>query len=274
MTILEVVKNVRTAIFGKDVRESIASGFETINSFVTESVTQMEMSVNDTKQRQEDLNTRFDEYIKNMSSENPSVAEVVDARTDADGNVSDTLKTRLDGMDALIKTVKEGLLDVTYPVGSLFLTTSEIPPENLLGGKWEVYGQGRTIVGVNPEVEKYNTPGKTGGTETVTLTTDQIPSHGHNVKVNSSGSCSISKSGGHTHKFKVLKNQTKTEGARDVIHVDGTGSSWSGVITDNGAHTHTVPNHAHTLSQSNVGGGQEHNNMQPYITVYMWVRVS
>lgn len=274
MTILEVVNNVRTAIFGKDVRESIAAGFETIDSFTTESVEKMEASVRDTQQRQEDLNARFDEYIKNMSSENPSVAEAVDARTDADGNVSETLKIRLDEMDTLIKSVREGLLDLTYPVGSLFLTTSEIPPENLLGGKWEVYGQGRTIVGVNPDVEKYNVPGKTGGAETVILTTEQIPSHGHNVKVNSSGSCSISKSGGHTHKFKVLKNQTKTEGARDVIHVDGSGSSWSSVVTDNGAHTHTVPNHTHTLSQSNVGGGQEHNNMQPYITVYMFVRVS
>lgn len=274
MTVQEATNNIRKAEFGSEVRESIAAGIETIDDFTRTNVEKMNASVNDTGQRQEDLNNRFDEYIKNMSSENPSVAEVVDARTDGEGIVSETLKARLDGMDAVVKAVQESLLDLMHPVGSIFITTSEISPENILGGKWEPYAQGRTLVGVNEQVEKYNTAGKSGGEETIKLTVEQIPSHGHNVKVVSSGSCSIPKSGGHTHKFKVLKNQTKTDGARDVIHVDGTGSTWSGVITDNGAHTHPVPNHIHTLTQSNAGGGQEHNNMQPYITTFMWVRVS
>lgn len=274
MTVQEATSNIRSAEFGVDVRESIAAGFENIDDFTRASVEEIKASVNDTGQRQEDLNSRFDEYIKNMYSENPSVAEVVDARTDADGQTYETLKFRLDGMDAVVKAVQESLLDLMHPVGSIYITTSEIPPENILGGKWEPYAQGRTLVGVNEQVEKYNTAGNTGGEETVKLTVDQIPSHGHNVYVNSSGSCSIAKSGGHMHKFKVLRNQTKTDGARDVIHPDGSGSQWNSVITENGAHTHTVPNHKHTLTQSNAGGGQAHNNMQPYITVYMWVRIS
>lgn len=274
MTVQEATSNIRDAEFGADVRESIAAGIESIDDFTRTNVEEIKTSVNDTGQRQEDLNSRFDEYIKNMSSENPSVAEVVDARSNAEGVVSETLKARLDDMDSVVKAVQESLLDLMHPVGSIYITTSEIPPENILGGKWEPYAQGRTLVGVNEQVEKYNTAGNPGGEESVKLTVNQIPSHGHNVSVNNSGSCSIARSGGHTHKFKVLRNQTKTDGARDVIHVDGTGSQWNSVITDNGAHTHTVPNHKHTLTQSNAGGGQEHNNMQPYITVYMWVRIS
>lgn len=38
-------------------------------------------------------------------------------------------------------------------------------------------------------------------------------------------------------------------------------------VNSNGAHTHSV-------SIGNTGSGQSHNNIQPYLTVYMWKRVS
>lgn len=40
------------------------------------------------------------------------------------------------------------------------------------------------------------------------------------------------------------------------------------------ASTNTTGNHSHTININNTGSSQSHNNMQPYLAVYMWKRVS
>ena len=47
-------------------------------------------------------------------------------------------------------------------------------------GKWEVFGKGKTLVGVDPNDTDFKTVNKSGGTKTVTLTVNQIPAHNHN----------------------------------------------------------------------------------------------
>lgn len=42
------------------------------------------------------------------------------------------------------------LLDTVYPVGSIYITTDDTSPASFLGGEWERYAQGRTLVGVAP----------------------------------------------------------------------------------------------------------------------------
>ena len=66
-----------------------------------------------------------------------------------------------------------------YPVGSIYLTAtlSTIDQvKDLLGGEWEVYGKGKTLVGVDEEKDKYSESNKEGGKENVTLSASQIPS--------------------------------------------------------------------------------------------------
>lgn len=144
------------------------------------------------------------------------------------------------------------LLDV-YPVGSIYLSILDTSPESLFGGTWEklqnvfLYGSGTKSLGA------------TGGSETVTLTTNQIPSHTHTGSASSVGT--------HTHgSSKAIEVTSPSEGVyweTPIAHRNYR------VIerTPDGAHSHT-------LNLNNTGGGQSHNNMPPYLVVNMWKRTA
>lgn len=133
-------------------------------------------------------------------------------------------------------------LDRVYPVGSIFISathsTASAVATALGGGKWKAWGAGRVPVGVNTSETEFNTVEKTGGEKTHTLTVDQMPSHTHNIYNVDTGSGSV--------------------GKRDGLYWQG---GWWG----------------NTVGSPNVGktgGGKAHNNLQPYITVYMWKRTA
>lgn len=88
-----------------------------------------------------------------------------------------------------------------YPVGAVWITTSSEEPAAYFGfGTWERYAAGRAIVGVNPSDQDFDAAGKVGGSKTVTLTVDQIPSHSHEVsrRAASLGGTAIQTGGGGT----------------------------------------------------------------------------
>lgn len=82
--ITQWLNKIKTAIYGKDVREAIYNSINTMNNEVISNTS-----------KQNALETKYNNQIKNMSLSNPSVAEVVDARTSDTGTTYGTLGARL-----------------------------------------------------------------------------------------------------------------------------------------------------------------------------------
>ena len=139
-------------------------------------------------------------------------------------------------------TLQTTIINKIYPVGSIYISYNGTNPSSFLGGTWEAFGKGQTLVGVDTSQTEFNTVGKTGGEKTHTLTVDEMPSH--------------------THDF-VIGGQALVIGTfKDTIPTD------SGI----GAEGYWKDYSKNLSSLNSTGGSQAHNNLQPYITVYMWKR--
>ena len=137
-----------------------------------------------------------------------------------------------------VNAVKTTIMQAVFPVGSIYTNVSDSTnPATTLGfGTWERV-QGQFIVGASATIAA----GSTGGEATHTLTVDEMPSHQHdNILLTS-------------HVVGWSANQKQS------------GNSY-GVGYDS-------PNQA-VFYTSKAGGSQPHNNMPPYLSVYMWQRIS
>ena len=123
-----------------------------------------------------------------------------------------------------------------YPVGSLYFSISSINPTNYFGGTWELYCPGRTIVGVDEDDTNFSTANNSNtiGEKEVTLTIKEIPPH--------------------THKWRYSSRA-------------GSGSNYDRMRP----YTTTT---AKGYNTSYAGSSQPHNNLQPYITCYIWLRTA
>ena len=130
------------------------------------------------------------------------------------------------------------LIDLIYPVGSIYMSVAAANPSSFFGGTWVAWGSGRVPVGVNTSDSNFSSVEKTGGASTHTLTVAQIPSHSHTNK-----------------------------------YYDGAGSStWGYNYTNGKSNTSTATPESGGIGYT--GGGAAHNNLQPYITCYMWKRTA
>jgi len=100
--------------------------------------------------------------------------------------------------------------------------------------------------------------GKTGGSETVALTTAQVPSHSHSM----------------THTHSIAHTHTVPSAAGDSTVASGTGATVasSATATTSAASTGTSGGSSETAT-GNAGSGDSHENMPPYVGVVFIIRV-
>lgn len=150
-----------------------------------------------------------------------------------------------------------------YPVGSIYMSVTSTSPATLFGGSWERI-QDRFLLAAGSSYSA----GGTGGAATVTLTTSQIPAHTHGSKTLTGGigirnmesnSTIVDWGSGIVSYSKGGTGRTSTEVGRSST----SSSSNATQITVTATHTH-----------DSVGGSGSHNNMPPYLTVYVWKRTA
>ena len=164
-----------------------------------------------------------------------------------DGEMSDTSNNPVS--NKVIKKYVDNMVDLIYPVGSIYMSANDTSPSILFGGEWERI-KDRFLLAAG---DTYSA-GSIGGEAAHKLTVDEMPSHeGHlyqNVTDIEAGPPPIGNLAG------FLNESTMTAHS-------SSGRGWNSV-----AGNEVVP------AGVSRGGNQPHNNMPPYLAVYMWKRIA
>lgn len=143
------------------------------------------------------------------------------------------------------------LLNKFHPVGSIYMTatlSTVAAVEDALGGTWVAWGAGRVPVGVDASDTDFDTAEETGGEKTHTLQPSETPERSFYVgHISSADNC-----------YGAIKNVTHGR-----YQASGTYLQQGQPAGSNAA------SHSYTF-----GGGGAHNNLQPYITCYMYKRTA
>lgn len=153
------------------------------------------------------------------------------------------------GKDYVSDFVKKMYL-LMHPVGSIVIETTGVNPQTVYGGSWVSWGSGKVPVGVDASDTDFGESEKTGGEKTHTLEKKEVPNAKGNITFHGAGSGGTAVQG----TSGICSNGTSVNG---YSYQKQTGA-WSVGRVD-----------------FNLGfGGGAHNNLQPYITCFMWKRIS
>ena len=162
-------------------------------------------------------------------------------------------------------TVKE-IMNEIYPVGSIYTSTESTNPSEKFGGVWERYGKGKTLVGVDEDDSSFNVSNKTGGSKSInlahthttkdhTLTIDEMPSHNHLSSI---------------HGY-IISSSAIASAGNDPVAVN---ASAPAITTKNYYTKYAGGGSAHNHGETTSSLSSKQSILNPYITVYIWKRVS
>ncbi len=169
--------------------------------------------------------------------------------------VTSAIQTQLDTLTTAVNT--KTTLAAVYPVGSIYINaTNSTNPSSLLGfGTWVAFGAGRVPIGIDSSDTDFDTAEETGGSKTHTLSESEMPAHRHflfrEVSVGNIGDTGSTLSAAHHYtnageeRYRIRKSSSTNQFLEPDVTLSG-----------------------------QTGSGSAHNNVQPYIVVYMWKRTA
>ncbi len=147
--------------------------------------------------------------------------------------------------DYVIQIVRNSIFNSVYPVGTIYMTVTEVNPHELFGGIWISWGSGRVPIGVNTTNPDFNSIERLGGSASHTHTLD-------------SAAAMIGSD--------LCQQNTLAFAARNVGDLFGT------------TYTLIAPNKEKSTQRSHntalTGTTDSSGNLPPYITCYIWKRVA
>ena len=195
----------------------------------------------------------------------PEWPETVEA-TVSDGSVTFTMESQ----QANIK--KNIIVDLIYPVGSIYTSVNSTSPADLFGGTWEAMPAGRVLLaqGTSEWGVEYKA-GSTGGEHEHQLSVVELPKFtptGSMTNAPLTGTFTINNS--NTGGFEISTSGIISKIGIQSRPIAGGGSNWyelaNGFAID--------ATHAHKLTFESIGSDSAHNIMQPYLSVFMWKRTA
>lgn len=168
--------------------------------------------------------------------------------TTASGNATTALNN-INELESEISSLKSDLANKLYPVGSIYMSVNATNPAELFGGTWGRL-KDRFLLAAGDSYAA----GSTGGEAQHTLTVDEMPSHAHVEMANNTFSTPDGIS-------KLVDSSNNGEDKGFIFDLNGHPlGGWSST----GKVIKTMPS----------GGSSPHNNMPPYLAVYMWKRTA
>lgn len=190
------------------------------------------------------------------------------------------------------------LVDLFYPIGSIYLSLNNTSPADLFGGVWkQIEDCFLLTAGINFSA------GGTGGQSEVFLTADQctLKAHHHaftrptvlNTTATTVTSSDMNKNKTVSGSFEIKGSVTSplisvssnfhsaTGSGQQTVPLTSSGAGQKITFSQSISHTHTVtvPSHTHTLQGGAVEQCEQINStvpvstMPPYLVVYAWQRI-
>lgn len=129
------------------------------------------------------------------------------------------------------------LLNLIYPIGSIYMSVNSTNPSAIFGGEWQKIAKGRTLVGVDEAQTEFNTVRKIGGDK----------SHRH---------------------LSPIRWSNQNPNVMGVTNGQGTVTGLSDTIFG--------PNSVTSRTDTNLIGYYTNygSNLSPFFTCYMWERIA
>ena len=168
-----------------------------------------------------------------------------------------------------VSLLREMLCDIVYPVGSIYTSVNSTSPAALFGGTWERITGRFLLAATDGGAAGGNgnasiAPGNTGGEAAHKLTNSELPKlsgtfdGANNIAVNYNAST--------TNGYPTIYAGSGIVSSSDVKAAQVQVNNGNFTIKNNITYTRKA-----TIS---IGNDGSHNNMPPYLAVYVWKRTA